>query len=431
MKTVDLRYGAGTKMLTIPEDVDARVVRPATPQPVDDDAREIRRAMEEPIGSTALCERAHGAANAMVLVCDLTRDVPDGVIVPAVLDELNQAGIPDERITVMVAGGGHRPITEEEAVRRFGAAVLRRVELASHDSSDKASLVHIGTTSFGTPVWVNRRVAESDFVLGTGCIIPHVIAGYGGGRKLIIPGVAGDETIRRNHRPENVNHPGVGFCRVEGNVVHEELMEAARMARLDFVVNVVWDGEGRLICAVAGDMERAWEEGVRVAEAMYSVPLDRRFDLLVTTGGGAPTDITLYQAVRGLQVGLPAARDGAPIVLAAECLEGVGSDNLYTWLRDAETPADVLKRRDRDGFGIHGEHVACFLSERVFPRHSVYMVSSLPDAMVKEMMMIPQPTVDDALRAARREVATSRPAVLVNPYGPKVVPQLRGQDHAK
>lgn len=425
-RRVALLYGKGQQVVSLPESLDLTIASP-TPRPAVSDAEgEIRRALASPIGSPRLRDIASNRKDAIILVCDLTRDVPDSVIVPMLLDELNEAGIDDSAIRVMVAGGGHRRITKDEARQRFGDVVLSRVEVMHHDAGDRDSLVMIGTTSYGTPVWINCDVAESDLVLGTGCIIPHVIAGYGGGRKLIIPGVAGEETIRLNHRPENVNRPGVGFCRLVGNVIHEELMEAARMAKLDFIINVVWSSDGALVQAVAGDMEAAWEEGVRTADKMYAFPLDRPVDLLITSGGGAPTDVSFYQAVRGMQVGVPAVRPGGAIVLVAECAEGVGSEPLYTWLRDATCPVDVLRRRDREGFDIHGEHIACYLSERVFLHYDVLLVSSLPEAQVKEMMMTPCASANEAVGVALERLGSREVPILVNPYGPKAIPRLKG-----
>jgi len=424
-----LLYGSGHRTASLPDDLEVTIAQPEVRSGVADPVGEIRRALDHPIGAPRLRDLAQGRRDAIILVCDLTRDVPDRMILPFLLGELNEAGIPDSSIRVMIAGGGHRPITSQEAHLRLGDGVLSRIERLDHDSTDSGSLVKIGTTAYGTPVWINRAVAESDLVLGTGCIIPHVIAGYGGGRKLIIPGVAGEETIRRNHRPENINRPGVGFCRLAGNVVHEELMEAARMARLDYIINVVWSPDGALVQVVAGDMEAAWEEGVRTADSMYVFAMDHAVDLLVTSGGGSPTDVNFYQAVRGMQVGVPVVRPGGAIVLVAECTEGVGSEPLYTWLRDAVCPDDVLRRRDEEGFGVRGEHIACYLCERVFPYHRVFLVSSMPDSQVSEMMMTPAPSVDAAIGEALRVLGGERPSVLVNPYGAKAVPRLKGSSN--
>jgi len=426
MTTVGLHYGEGIKTVSMPEGLAAEVLHPQ-PLPVKEDvAGEIRRALQNPIGSEPLHRLARGRRDAVILACDLTRDVPDSIIIPMILDELNKAGIADRRITIVVACGAHRPITEQEALKRFGSEVLPRVRLVNHVAADEKSLRLIGRTSFGTEIWINRIVADSDLIIATGCIIPHVIAGYGGGRKLIVPGVAGEETIRNNHRPENINANGVSFCLVEGNVIHEELTEAAQMASLEFIVNVVWDGNGQLVEAVAGDMAAAWDHGVAVADRLYTVPVKERCDILLTSGGGAPTDVNFYQAVRGMQVGMPVVRDGGAVVLVAECTEGVGSEPLYAWLRDATCPQDVLLRRDDEGFDIHGEHIACYLAEKVFPKVRVFLVSSLAPDVVEQMMMAPVETAEDALEAAIEHLELASPRVIVNPYGAKVVPRLRG-----
>lgn len=415
------------KTVSMPEGLPVEVLHPQPLQVKEDVAGEIRRALQNPIGSEPLHHLARGRRDAVILACDLTRDVPDSIIIPMILDELNKAGVADRRITIVVACGAHRPITEQEALKRFGSEVLCRVRLVNHVATDKKSMKSIGKSSFGKEIWINRIVADSDLIIATGCIIPHVIAGYGGGRKLIVPGAAGEETIRTNHRPENVSASGVGFCLVEGNVIHEELTEAAQMARLEFIVNVVWNGNGQLAEAVAGDMVAAWDHGVAVADRLYTVPVRERCDILLTSGGGAPTDVNFYQAVRGMQVGMPVVRDGGAVVLVAECIEGVGSEPLYAWLRDATCPQDVLQRRDEEGFDIHGEHIACYLAEKVFPKVRVFLVSSLAPDVVEQMMMTPAETAENALEAAIEHLGLAAPRVIVNPYGAKVVPRLRGK----
>ena len=427
MKRIELLYGRGTKTASLDEELRVKVLHPQALPVKENVATEVHRAMGAPIGSERLSVLARGRRDAVILACDLTRDVPDAVIIPMILDELNEARIPDERIMIVIACGGHRPITQEEAQERFGNGILTRVRWVNHYASDKASLMCVGTSSYGTEIWINRLVAESHLIIGTGCIIPHVIAGYGGGRKLIIPGVAGEETIRRNHRPENTNANGVGFCRVKGNVIHEELTEAARIAGLEFIVNVVWNGEGQLVDAVAGDMEAAWDYGVSTAAKLYSVPVENKCEIFLTSGGGAPTDINFYQAVRGMQVGLSVLRDGGAVILVAECPEGVGSKPLHTWLRDAATPEDVLRRRDREGFDIHGEHIACYLCECVFSRVRVFLVSSISPKIVEEMMMTPAETVEEAMEGAMEHLNAAALSVIVNPYGAKVVPILGGK----
>ena len=424
MPLVNFLYGKGFKEAYIDDALSPKILHPRHLPAKSNVVLEIKRALEAPIGTPPLEVLARGRKNAVILVCDLTRDVPDQIIVPMLLDRLNRAGIADERVTLVVAGGAHRPITQEEAKQRFGEEVLSRVRLVNHNASDDESLTYIGTSSFGTDIFINRLVARSDLVIGTGCIIPHVIAGYGGGRKIVLPGVAGEKTIATNHN--FASQEGVGFCRLHGNIVHEEMMEAARMARLEFIVNVIWSGEGKLVEAVAGDMEAAWLKGVEVAAYMYTCPVDSPCDLFITSGGGNPSDINFYQAVRGMQVGLPIVRRGGAIVLVAECVEGVGSEHLYNWLREASVPDEVTRRISEEGFGVRGEHIAAFLCEKVFPYFKVFLVSSLPPKQVEDMMMIPASTVEEAIELAMDYLAKRTPNVIVNPYGAKVVPVLKG-----
>lgn len=391
---------------------------------VEDERDEIKRALENPIASKPLRKIAKSKSNAVILVTDITRHVPDHIIVPLLLEELNQAGIPDQKIKVIIATGTHRPATEEELHEMLGYEVLERVTVINHDANDLDNLIYIGQTKFGNKIWINKIVMQADVKVATGCILPHAIAGYGGGRKSILPGVAGEETIKYNHitLPQIVATPEIGFRLLKGNPIHEDMMEAAQLVGLDFIVNVVWNSKGELAKIVAGNFKRAWIEGVRVAEKMYTIKLQWQADVALTSGGGYPTDINLYQAIRGLQAVIPAVREGGIIILVAKCQEGTGSDELYNWLKEASTPEDVIQRVKEEGVFTIGVNMAYFLCKKILNKYKLILVSELSPRIVSEMMMYPagspREAIDKALSMIRSEAAT----VILNPYGAKVIP---------
>ncbi|MGF3522247.1 MAG: nickel-dependent lactate racemase [Candidatus Bathyarchaeia archaeon] len=340
-------------------------------QPACPDARaEVERALKEPIpvGNKRLSEIALPESKVAIVVNDATRRTPTDVMLPPVLDELNLAGVKDENVTIIFGTGTHRPVTREEAVRIVGESVFSRVKTVSHNCK-APDLVHVGNTRHGNKVYLNRVFAEADVKVLLGDVDFHYYAGYSGGRKSVLPAVAGEETIKHNHALMlHANaRPGI----LVGNPVNEDMVEAAKLAKVDFILNVVSNSKGQVVKAFAGDWEQAFAEAVKLVDAMYRVVVDRRADIVVVSCGGSPADINLYQAYKAVDSALEVVKRGGVIVLVAECPEGHGNQVFYDWmLRFGDLKS--VEREIKRNF-VLGGHKAYYLFKAWFLRCLIIM----------------------------------------------------------
>ncbi len=341
---ITLDYGRTGLDVTLPDErlIGPLAIRPATP--LADSAAAIEQAVANPIGARPLAEIARGRKNACILVCDITRPVPNQLILPVVLRTIEAAGVARQDITILVATGLHRPNEGDELVELVGAEIAANYRCENHHGKIKEEHDFLGTTPNGVPVWLDRRYVRADLKITTGLIEPHLMAGYSGGRKVICPGIAGLETVKVWHGPKFLEHPSADCGIVEGNPVHEENTRIALMAGCDFIVNVCLDGSRRVTWVGAGDMIKAWEEGVRFIEQVVKAPVPEPVDVVVTSCAGYPLDTTWYQAVKGLTGALPIVKKGGTIVLAASLSEGLGSPDFVRLLADNPDLAKFKQR---------------------------------------------------------------------------------------
>ncbi|MGC8842543.1 MAG: nickel-dependent lactate racemase [bacterium] len=304
----------------------------------------IKKLLDNPISSPPLKEIARGKKTACVVISDITRPVPNRIILPPLLDYLEEAGIKRENILILIATGLHRPNLGEELERMVGKDIMRNYRIENHFARDKSQQKFIGKTKRGTEVWVNRLYLEADLKILTGLIEPHFMAGYSGGRKSICPGICGVDTVKIQHSPHFLEHPNADNGIVEGNPFHEEALEVAKMAGADFILNVTINRERKITGVFAGDLEKAWEEGVRFVEKFVKVGIDEAVDVVLTHGGGAPLDATFYQTVKGMVGALPILKPGGTIIIASSCSEGVGSEEFRTLLWNSKSLEETVER---------------------------------------------------------------------------------------
>src|SRR3954452_16785635 len=322
---VTLDYGRTGLDVTLPGD---RTVGPLTIReapPLADPDRALEEALNNPIGTKPLAERAKGRKSACILIGDITRPVPNKLILPPVLRTLEAAGIPRDKICILNATGLHRPNEGAEMIEMVGEEIVRNYRIENHHGKVREEHTYLGTTPNGVPAWIDSHYIRADLKITTGLIEPHLMAGYSGGRKVICPGIAGLDTIKVWHGPRFLEHPNADCGILAGNPVHEENTRIALMAGCDFIVNVCLDGQRRVTWVGAGDMIRAWEEGVRFVEQVVKVAVAEAVDVVVTSCAGYPLDTTWYQAIKGLTGALPIVKQGRTIVLAASLSEGLGS----------------------------------------------------------------------------------------------------------
>jgi len=330
-------YGEGTVPLTVRAQ-QVEVLKSVTPPPITDLREAFRAAVEEDvIGGKPLNGAITAADQVTVIISDLTRAwMHQERICPLLLDYLHDVvGVPDEQIIFLVALGTHRPQTKAELVRLVSAQVLARVRVVNHEA-DKP-LANLGVTSFGTEVLLNPLTVGRKVIL-MGGTVHHLLAGYGGGRKSLVPGVAGERTIRQNHihalhPTEPRSSDAVGCGRVAGNPVHLDMMEAAEMVRPAFGINLVVDGTGDHIALPCGDYALAWEESCHLVDRYNGVPIEQKFDAVVVSCGGFPKDINLYQGSKTLINAYQAVREGGRLVLLGEFREGGGPAAFFDWSR--------------------------------------------------------------------------------------------------
>jgi nickel-dependent lactate racemase len=420
MVDVWLPYGRNEVCVRIPARNFLGSIQPNEKAAVADARAEVERALKEPVGTKRLAELVKPESKVAVVVDDATRPAPSSAMVLPILSELNSAGVKDENVTVIFACGIHRAVKPDEAAALLGEEVTRRVNVVNHDCRAQ-DLVDVGTTQkHGTRVFLNRAFAEADVRVLTGDVCLHYFAGYGGGRKSVLPGVAGEETIKHNH--VMLLEPNARTGVLDGNPVHEDMVEAARMAKVDFSVNVVANGGGDVVRAFAGDMEQVFAEGVRLVDEMYRVTVDRRADVVVVSAGGHPFDVNLFQAYKAVDNALEVVKRGGVVILVAECPEGHGNQVFYDWMvkfGDLKT----VEREVRRNF-VLGGHKAYYLL-KALQNHTVVLVSSMPDYYASSIFRVKTArAVNDALNDAFNVVGKNA-RVWVMPFGNFTLPEVK------
>ena len=294
----------------------------------------VRNALDNPVGSPKLCELAKDKKNIVIIASDHTRPVPSKVIMPEMLADIRK-GNPDADITILIATGCHRGTTKEELISKFGEDIVEKEKIYIHDCDDRDMLVNIGTLPSGGQCEINKIAYEADLLVSEGFIEPHFFAGFSGGRKSVLPGIAGRTTVLANHCSEFIAHPNARTGVLEDNPVHRDMLWAAKTAKLTFIVNVVLNGEKEPIYAVAGDLEAAHKKGTDfLCElcAAKAIPAD----VVISTNGGYPLDQNVYQAVKGMTAAEATVKEGGVIIMLAASNDGTGGNHFYHQLADEE-----------------------------------------------------------------------------------------------
>jgi nickel-dependent lactate racemase len=343
---VHLEYGREGLEVELPDGHVVHTLAYKQTSPLHDPSEDLQRALQSPIASPSFIDVARNCAarrtegvgrhrlqsgpTACILICDITRPVPNELMLRAVLPQLATAGIARENVLILVATGLHRPSTEAEILEMVGAEIATTYRIENHDGKRLEDHEYLGESPRGVPIWIDRRYVEADLKLSIGLIEPHFMAGYSGGRKLICPGIAALETIRVWHGPRFLEHPLAATGELIGNPVHEENTWIARRAGCDFIVNVVIDSQRRPLKFVAGDMEAAFEAGAQYVADIVTDVIDEPVDIVVTSAAGYPLDTTFYQTVKGMVAAAAIVREGGTIIVAARMSEGIGSDEFVS-----------------------------------------------------------------------------------------------------
>ncbi|GAB4452243.1 MAG: nickel-dependent lactate racemase [Armatimonadaceae bacterium] len=418
---IHLSYGKNGLDVEVPEGNLRGVLTYAPADPMADPVQAVRDGLANPIGTRPLAEAAQGKRNACIVVCDITRPVPNAVLLPPILEALEEGGISREQVTVLIATGTHRPNEGAELDTILGAELAQSLRVVNHVCTDRESHRHFGESPNGVPVYLDKTYTEADVRITVGLIEPHFMAGYSGGRKLIMPGIAALETIQAWHSPRFLEHPNATNGITDGNPVHEENTAIASLCPPDLIVDCTLDEEKRITGVFVGEMVAAWREGVRFAAGCVRATIPEPVDIVVTSSAGFPLDATFYQTVKGMVGALPIVKPGGSIIIASECSEGIGGPHFQKLLFDTEDLGELMVAMQSDGWEYVPDQWQVEELAKATRRNRVYLVSSgIPAATAALLFVTPMPTVEAALTDALTRHGNDA-TIAVIPKGPYVI----------
>ena len=426
-RRVGLLYGKGLLEVALPASAEVTVIRkPALPK-LSDPAAAVRRAFGEPVGSAPLSELAQGRASACIVICDITRPVPNHLFLRPMVEMMVAAGIPLEAITILVANGLHRDGDASEISELVGDPwVLEHVRVEGHRAGDRAGLADLGVTpTRGTPVLINRLLVEADLRIVTGLVEPHFMAGWSGGRKVVAPGVAGEETIRTFHSARFMEDPLATQCNLAGNPLHEEQLEIVRRVGDLYALNTVIDEERDLSYVNFGDIEHSHLAAVAFVARFASVDVPRRFHTVVTSAAGYPLDKTYYQTVKGMVTPIDILAPGGTLIIASECSEGIGSSSYRESqgrLVDLGADAFLATLQDKTLADIDEWQTEMLLKPMRIGQIQLY-TTGLSSEELRITCVESVQSVDQAIASSIARYKD--PSIAIIPEGPYVVPRYQ------
>ena len=380
----------------------------------------VLNAMQNPVGTETLKDLARGKNKVVIIASDHTRPVPSKVIIPPMLREI-RVGNPNADITILIATGCHRGTTKEELISKFGADIVENEKIYIHDCDETEKLVNIGTLPSGSDCEINKIAIEADLLVAEGFIEPHFFAGFSGGRKSVLPGVASRKTVLGNHCSEFINSENARTGILENNPIHNDMLWAAKQAKLTYIVNVVLNAEKEVIFATAGDVETAHKKGTDFIRGLCEVET-KKADIVISTNGGYPLDQNVYQAVKGMTAAEATVRDGGVIIMLARSNDGIGGDHFYHQLADEP---DINKTMELFLSRSRGETVTdqwqTQVLLRVLKKATVIYISEIDDEIIKKMHMYPAKSIDEALVLAKKILKKENPEIVAIPDGISVI----------
>lgn len=427
METYKLKYGRGKVEISLPEENLLGIIESSQADNSKSEEEVILSALENPIDSSKLCDIVKKGEKVCIVISDITRAWQKmGKYLSYIVDELNDGGVNDEDIVFLCATGSHRKQSKEEHRILLGEKLAGRFNVIDHDCLDEANLVYLGQTSYGTPVKVNRIAMNCDHIVITGAIVFHLLAGWGGGKKSILPGISGYETIMKNHsmslNPEmgSGSNPEARSGKVINNPIHEDMLEAAGFVKPSFLFNVIMDSNGNIAHAVAGNYIKAHEEGCRIVDRIDGVAISEKADMVIATAGGFPKDINFYQTIKTVINAEEAVKEDGVIVILSECSDGFGNEPIRKIIQDYSTV--VEREKDlRENYSI-AKYIGYYVSE-VAHKHPFILVSSLPPESLSMADIHVVKTIDEALTLAYKIKGKNLKTYLM-PHGANTFPRM-------
>jgi nickel-dependent lactate racemase len=416
---VSLAYGRGRMNIEVPDS--AAVITPQELPGLSDERAAFSAAVRAPIDTPPLRDLARSSDTVAIVIADITRPSPSERLAPWIMAEL--AHVPRENFVIVNGTGSHRANTREELVRMLGAALVETVRVVNHNAFDDATLTRLGRTSYGGEIWLNNDYLRADVRIVTGFVEPHFFAGFSGGPKGIVPGLAGIKTIMHLHNAEMIGDPRSTWARLHGNPVQGEIREAVAMAPPHFMVNVAINARRQITALWAGDYLAAHEIACRFVAENATRPVDEPFDVVISTNSGYPLDQNLYQAVKGMSAAARIVKPGGAIITVAECSDGLPDHgNFKQLLQMRATPIELLELIESPGFELYDQWEA--QTQAIVQRKAdVYLYSSLDPATVRAAMLEP---IDDIAATLTMLIARFGPdtRIAVLPEGPQTVPYI-------
>lgn len=395
MQKITVPYGDTSMTAEVSDDIRLQVVDAPAAEVEQSLEALLENAMEHPYGSDKLEDIAKPTDRVVIVMNDHTRPGPNPLILDAIAKRLAKVGIPDENITILFATGSHRAPTEAEAIRIMGEEYYHRFHSVAHDCRDDDSMVCIGNTSEGVPVYINRIAVDCDLLITTGLVAPIHTAGYSGGRKSILPGIAGLKTLHIHHSfPVYQYEPAMGF--IYGNPFHEIALHAAKAANVKFIVNAVQDPHKQFFNFVAGDLEQAHAAGVAMCKTVSEVEIPLRGDIIVASPGGFPRDIDLYQSQKALSVAEVMGRRDCTFIIVAECRDGFGEETFRRWMVECPTVQSIIDRYAEEGFNV-GNNKAFNYARALKKGRVIIVTDKIPAEQLREAKLEWAPDLQSAL----------------------------------
>ncbi len=422
-KIIDLAYGKEGLRVELP-DHNLTIIEPRYIPGLVSEREALIKALRNPVGSPPLRELASPGKKAVVVFCDITRPMPNDRVLPVVLEELEAGGIKTEDITLINATGTHRAQTGPELEKMLGVQIVRKYRVINHSAHDKTLLTFMGKTSFGAEVWLSTEYLKADLKVLTGFIEPHFFAGFSGGPKMVLPGVAGIDTVLHAHGAKMIGSPKATWGITYGNPIQDEIREGAAMGGSDFSINVTLNKDHAITNVFAGEVFESHKPGCEFVRqtAMQAVP--ELFDIVITTNSGYPLDQNLYQAVKGMSAAALVVKEGGAIIAAAECADGLPDHgNFKAIFKLAAHPRGLLELINSPGFEMFDQWQTQILAQILLKARVFIKTSYLSPGQVREAMLHPIEDIAATVEQLRAEYGPEA-KICVLPQGPQTVPYL-------
>ncbi|MBC8185965.1 nickel-dependent lactate racemase [candidate division KSB1 bacterium] len=419
-----LDFGSDGLWIEVPDKNLVKVLAMKKTEPITNPNEAVAKALENPIASDSLADLAKGKESACVVICDITRPVPNKILLPPILDALEKSGIKREKITILIATGIHRPNLGDELIQLVGEEIASKYNVVNHYAKRKEDQTYLGKTSRNTEVFINSDYLNADLKITTGFIEPHLMAGFSGGRKLICPGIASLETVKVMHSPKILEHPNAREGVIEGNPFHEEVIEMIKMAGMDFMLNVALNENRNIVGIFAGDYIEAHKQGVVFVRDHVGDSVPEPVDIVVTSSAGAPLDATFYQSVKGMTAALPIVKQSGTIIIAAECKEGLGGPEFSQLVRETEDMDVFRKNMIRDDYFVVDQWQFEELA-KVLKKADVYLYSTgLSGEDIPKSLLTIVESVEAGIEMALKKYGKDA-KIAVIPKGPYVLAEVK------